>query len=342
MKKITLLFTLSVISITGLYAQPTLKNVENFKGGEKALFMVPVLSKSMNHGNGGANVTWDFSKLPNNVDTLKTTIFNTSKIKEGKKYPLSNLVEVSSDSSYIYMNVTNDTVSMYGYSDHIGGTTLSFSNPYTYVRHSLTYMDSVIDKHIQRTTNSNGTTHGSGKSRTIADGYGTLILGNKTYTNVLRVVFYQDVTDTTDGTHYVVRVRTISHAWFDNAHKFSLLKIDSTVVNSISYNDTTKDIRYLVNESAGINSSTDANHLLDYYMANNQLFISGNFSSQNRYTVNISNALGQTIYTDNNLIATGNKISLPLNTAVSSGIYLFNVSNADGDALGYGKLFIQQ
>ncbi|MBI1193424.1 MAG: T9SS type A sorting domain-containing protein [Bacteroidetes bacterium] len=178
-------------------------------------------------GPAGAAQTWDFSMLT----TAANQSFEFTEAAGtpwGNQFPSSNLCGKSWDDAYSYYATSALEMNVVGQGILIGTDTakMTYSNPETILQFPLEYGDSYLD-------NFSGTSQALGFSIPFtgtldfeADGYGTLILPNGTYDNVLRYTFYREQLNTFGpGTTTLTKEQW---GWMSADHRFWLLLMETS------------------------------------------------------------------------------------------------------------------
>ncbi|MEY8760960.1 T9SS type A sorting domain-containing protein [Chryseobacterium tongliaoense] len=192
-------------------------------------------------GNGGANVTWDFSNIQGTANGVtffwgvcpgipECSAFPTANRyiavidpSSGAQFPDKNMFRLT-DTQFEHLGARNETMNFtYAYTD----TPIELTFPITYGQ-SFTDTSSVTDNTITTSTNDVFT----------ADGYGTLITPAGTFTNVLRVKKVSTITSSGAGTTTVTE--TITYAWYKNNREiiatFSIVNLISPISSPQSSN----------------------------------------------------------------------------------------------------------
>lgn len=291
MKKICLLFFIFVSF--ALDAQPLLYNPMNYSVGETNVF-IHQDSATLSAQDGGADVTWDFSKLPV-VDTFVQRIIDPDETFYVAVMAGANICEYYSDSILNFYNSTVSGSSFIGFVDSAQEFEMFYPNPSTVISLPITYLQQTDDT-FTRLYNMGGIhASGHGVAHTVADGFGTLILRADTFYNVLRVRYEQFSFDTFDFT-VPNDVYTFSWRWFDSLNKAPLLQIDSiSVRNAISPREM-KVVQYLLQP----NKLTSLQHIstienFKAFRIGNEIFLKGNFEAGENYTCKIFSADGKLI-----------------------------------------------
>lgn len=210
MKKQFLLIILVTISNL-VWTQPVITNAEDFDIGTVLKFQ-KCDPTSVSAGNAGANQTWDFTSLITLSDTSTEWILDPSSTTHGSLFPTSNMVVKVSNGQFTYVDKTVNENNAVGFIDTTSTYPPSYyPNPMLLAKRPLNYGTIVTDTF---------TLSGSPALGTVTfdpDAYGTLILPNGTYNNVLRV----KISQVHPWFTYIVYV------WFDGITKSALLKIDN-------------------------------------------------------------------------------------------------------------------
>jgi hypothetical protein len=210
MKKQFLLLMLVIISNL-VWAQPVITNAEDFVIGTVLKFQ-KCDPTNVSAGNAGANQTWNFSTLTSLPDTATEWMLDPSTTTNGNLFPTANLVVKVSNGQFTYLNKTIDENNIVGFIDTTSAFPATlYPNPMLIAKRPFNYGTVVTDTF---------TLSGSPALGVVTfdpDAYGTLILPNGTYNNVLRV----KISQVHPWFTYVVYV------WFDGITKSALLKIDN-------------------------------------------------------------------------------------------------------------------
>ncbi|OFY84390.1 MAG: hypothetical protein A3F72_01085 [Bacteroidetes bacterium RIFCSPLOWO2_12_FULL_35_15] len=180
-------------------------------------------------GASGVGVTWDFSTL-NNIGTVYRYTMDPSSTPYPTLYPSSNRAEKTisgTSTNYQFYNTQNDSTTIVGTSGGVIDSTI-YSNTDKAMIFPFTYLNTFYDSSISFAYyNTSGIKNHSYHSRTTtADGSGTLILPNATYTNVLRYkIIHYEVDSLFSGTNFISKsVWNIEeYIWVDAGHRAYLL-----------------------------------------------------------------------------------------------------------------------
>lgn len=209
---------LIIISLAAM-AQPTI-TAANFPNLSTKYTIVELDSVGLEEGPAGANMTWDMSKYKPNGETFTLEFATPSSTLYGSEFPKANIAQKSDSAATYYLIDGNDWIRLgVGYAggrEKLTDTELMLKVPFT-------YGDSFSDTFAGTITHEGGTTNRSGTLTATADGYGTLITPNGTYTNVLRIKFEQKITDVTQG--FETKTNVTSYSWFDTKTRYSIANI---------------------------------------------------------------------------------------------------------------------
>lgn len=261
-------------------------------------------------GAAGANKTWDFSTLTIIQDTTTEWMVTPASTPKGNLFPTANLVEKYSDGSFVYLRKTADSNFLVGFYDSANNITMHYPNDVLFALRPISYGNTITDNFSDNYVTGPFTLKGRGNTTIEADGYGTLILPNNTYNNVLRVKITQIQYDTVIATSTPVTVANISYVWFDDAHTSGLLKIDSTRTPSYSG----KTVAYLISEYTSIAAVHNMPVLHCYPNPATQ---SLTVDTRNAGTLTITNALGETVMT----VPVNEPQTVISTTQLSPGVY---------------------
>jgi len=179
----------------------------------------------VNEGKSGPDQIWDFSDLKC-IGTKTSMVKNYD--NKFDKFQNANF-EVNDDESSQYYNITS-TANLF-----LGLTTpnaiVQYDKPIVKMKYPFTYGNS-FDGVISGKGIYDGTFQSSiyGNYKVEADGYGTLILPNNVFNNVLRVKSVSNHTEVMQCASY--QIETIKYLWYSKEVRYPLLII--TVVNQYS------------------------------------------------------------------------------------------------------------
>lgn len=315
MKTITT-FLLSVIFLPQFVAgQPTLTINEFYNVGDM-INMVNVDPTGITVGTPGPGKTWDFSAIDANGSNSVTTVasntsgvFGTSNLMITLPNGDVEFMAENSANSYInaiYYPATHDTISYNAYDIAV--------RPVTY---EVYYVDSY------KVEAGNPLTTGNGLLTIDGDAYGTLVLPNGTFTNVLRIRKYQVETDTIGGVEGAP-VITVRYQWFVATNRAPLFEVDST--NTGSSVSVTAMYQADALRVSLLNTATPFSY--SGSMQYDDLQLNGTFDIGHKYNVVAYNLTGAKIYTGD-FTAWGCSERLDMGHDVIPGLYIVNLTQQD-------------
>ncbi|MBI4645492.1 MAG: hypothetical protein HY738_02585, partial [Bacteroidia bacterium] len=180
----------------------------------------------------GPNVTWDFSQI-DSINYYDRIGLNPSVTPYNSIYPNANFCEKQikgTSTMYAYSVVTNTEITAVG----VSGTGLDstiYSNYDTVMTFPYTYLDTVNDTTISKIYLSVGAKmhHYIGR-HSVADAYGTLIMPDSTYNNVLR---YKTTSYSTDSAFFGAMLISVDnfywvyYTWISSDYRPYLLDIEA-------------------------------------------------------------------------------------------------------------------
>lgn len=146
-------------------------------------------------GAAGANQTWNFASVGNTGSTTSQYIAVGS-APNGAQFTNSNLAS-SGNGAYAFYNSTSNALTLNGIVSPSGGPVITYSNGEDGLRFPFTYGNSYTDTWAATFT-SGVAFFRTGSTTVTADGYGTLITPQGTFTNALRIHFVQTYHDSSD------------------------------------------------------------------------------------------------------------------------------------------------
>lgn len=231
-------------TLNNAYAQNNYLNIENFKPGTTLVFQ-NCKTDTFETGQPGENVAWDFSHLQSKGDTITQRIAVPDPVSDGKDYSQATLVERHSDGSSVYLKVEQDKTYLLGFVNENSKIKISYPQPVLLVQRPFSYGDTLSGPYTTAYSVNGMNFTGTGMAIVEADGFGTLMLPNKTYPNTLRMKIIQKQSDRMTQYRSISETTVITYVWFDKNHKSALLKMTET--KSQYYSD--KSIEYLLSET---------------------------------------------------------------------------------------------
>ncbi|MCF8365513.1 MAG: T9SS type A sorting domain-containing protein [Bacteroidales bacterium] len=236
------------------YAQPQITQANLPLTGDQVL--ISICSGEVNPGNAGAMQTWDMSNLVELEEQFFSYI-QPSTAPMADSFPNANLCAKSWLDDFSYYRTTPTSLAVDGYVVTINSDDTSvmvYDDPEQILQFPYSYNDNFVDNFSGISyIPSFGEFPFDGYLDFEADGYGTLILPNGTYENVVRYHFYREQTNYFGGFPAGTTSKD-QWAWVSADYRFWLLIMEE-VFDGIS---TTPLIWYDKNPyaaSTGINSS---------------------------------------------------------------------------------------
>lgn len=244
MKKVILTFVLCSTQFFS-YAQPTLNNIENFVVGMTLVFQECDTS-GVKVGKKGGNRIWDFSDLQSlNSKTITEDMILPDSTNYKDQFPTANLVEKYSDGRLVFAEINKNENYLVGFVDNTIPINMKYEKPMLFAKRPIHFSDSISDTYTTKYNIKNLDFKGQGTVTIIADGYGTLVLPNGKFENVLRVKITQQQKDTLVQYSTNTSTSTVTYVWFNDKYRSALLKISKTKSDYYS----NKTVEYLLKES---------------------------------------------------------------------------------------------
>lgn len=197
-------------------------------------FNDPVIGETVNNVNvngtvdnsaTGANVTFSNSSLTQGSASVAN--YSAPSSNEISTFPGST-IKMTGGGSTVFYKQTAAKLEITGLVTP--DATLNFStNNGTFISYPATYGYSESDAAAGTFSATAGSGNFSGTITISADASGTLLIGSKTYINVLRIKSVQNFTLTVFGFPVGTAVNT-SYTYYDNLHKFPLLSTTNAVI----------------------------------------------------------------------------------------------------------------
>ncbi len=323
------LYTFLILIVPArLMAQPTINNAYNYSTGTT---VKNIRCVDMGAGNAGANQTWDFTSLTpvgNGKDTARYWYMSPA-----SNAPVSgaNLVEKSSDSTYVYIKASAAQDEILAIADSSAGNynlTVTYTNSVLFFKRPLTYGMNFTDNSAEQYSVSSFNLQGSGNISFKVDGYGTLKLpNNQTYNDVLRVEIKQHQSDTVQFPAPSVAVMDVTrYLWFDANHRSPLLRIDAVDITSDLFTNSKSFAEYLYEEHASAVADVQKQNMeLTGSFSGNTLYLNGSFDTKKDYIVQVYNLNGQKVY-QSTFTGVGQQHIFTANSPLPQGLYLVSVT----------------
>ena len=338
---------LFVLSCGMSLAQPQLsqKNVQVI-GDTTIVYKVDTTGLTI--GGSGANVNWDYSAL-DSIGTITRYSLAPSATPYAGLYPISNQCEKipqGSSVSYQYYNSQSTQFTIVGYA----GTNIDsiiYSDYDTVTTFPIQYNGDFSDSSVSTIYVAGGAIHLKAHNgrHTHADAYGTLILPNATYNNVLR---YKNITYTVDSSYYNGNLSAVDtfyieeYFWSSAHYRPYLLYMETMELKNGKPSPTGVDASFIFNpklalvNGASENSAIDLGAVLYPNPVRSESILKLNTPVTNG-TLKLLDALGREIRTVENINGKEIKIN---KQSLTSGMYFYRVSS-DNKIVGSGKIIIE-
>jgi len=238
------IFIICILCSNNIYSQNIYDNIGDFKVGTILKFQNCSI-ENFDVGNDGDNVIWDFSNLkPINNDIIVQLITEPDTIKEAKDYPQATLVEKYSNGKYVFLKSDKENTYMLGFIDKKLKIQINYPKPVIISKRPFSLNKKIIEKYTTSYQVNNLNFSGHGTVTIEADGFGTLILPDKSYSNVLRIKISQIQSDTLEQYNSKNEISIVTYMWADSKHSSALLKATETT----SPYHQEKRVEYLLDE----------------------------------------------------------------------------------------------
>mgnify|MGYP003577059849 CR=1 FL=1 len=212
-------------------------------------FNDPIIGETVNNFN--VNGTVDNSATGNGVTfsngsltqgATSTTNYSAPTPSEVSTYPGTTIKMVNGTTTILY-KATASKLEITGFITP--DATLNFStNNGTFISYPAAFGYTETDNAQGTFTSSAASGNFNGTINISADAAGTLIVGPKTYNNVLRIKSIQNFNLTVSG-FPVGTVTNTTYAYYDSTHKFPLLSTTTANINAVGMNQTTQGAQAL-------------------------------------------------------------------------------------------------
>ncbi len=180
-----------------------------------------MLTKYLEPGSSGQNVTWDFSMLEG-TNNFVGSIQSPSLVKGADRFVFTNTM-LEEFGSYFFFNSNSNALEQFGYLSSNGSFALEYSKPFVKMRYPFSY-NSFYSGDFEGTYFADNKEIGklSGNYKVSGDGIGTLVLPEgKSYRNVLRVKEVKVYDQNLNGSK--VKIEETAYRWYVNEHRFPIL-----------------------------------------------------------------------------------------------------------------------
>lgn len=225
MKK-TLLFALAIFTYAGLMGQTTLKYQTHGLVADQINDMV--ITKYVEPGNSGKNVTWDFRDLEVTKD-FTGQVENANMTKGGALFNNSNVV-LQEFNNLFFFDANKKGIIQHGYMSASGRVSISYDIPFVKMQYPFTYgssFSSPFSGTYNQMENAIGVIQGT--STVEGDAIGTLLLpNNRVLENALRVKEVKAYEQNLNNRPY--NIVTTTYRWYVENHRFPVLVLISSTI----------------------------------------------------------------------------------------------------------------
>ena len=233
------LFSTTILSLVsmGVYAQATLTHQN------KALIMGESCTyheiQFVEPGTNGPNQVWNFTNLQFTNKNPETS-YQYALAQKPEGIENSNLSILDDGYNYL-MSSKDNTLEELGYVNTIKNMSMVYSNPVLKMKYPFSYGDQFTD-HFQGVAlfNNDYKIEFTGDNTVTADAYGTLILPNLIFDNVMRIKSVKKGIQINRCGE--VNVNIVKYAWYANGYRYPVLTI-SIVENTYLNSNTTEVIK---------------------------------------------------------------------------------------------------
>lgn len=311
------------VTITSANFQPAAAEIFGMKGG----------SATVNPGNAGANITWDFTALSgsNNLNynfqdcngNGDCAAFN------GASYYIGN-AGLGSKTFYI-----NDASGLALNGQYANGVTTPYTDAQQVLKFPMTYNTNFSDNFSFSASLSGLTQNTSGVINGVVDGYGTLKTPTGTYTGVLRLKSQtQQTVENIMPSGTVTNTQTIvNYSWFQPSIAHEIMSIITMTVtvpptsSSVFYYTTTAPKNGAPVAISDINKEMPSFSV--YPNPATQSF-KVNFDKQKVNAITVRNLLGKTLFSKQISSFGNNEGIVEINSSKwAKGIYLVELNTAN-------------
>jgi len=227
-------FTVFLLAASHVFAQPAVTRADIWQLGDNVT-LLGLVADDLEPGPAGNGVTWDFSELVRDGDRDSTFLYlDPSGVPDGDMFPLANLAartEFEPDGFiFVFSKTDDDGVIDYGQTTPVGISILEdprivFQFPFGFNDTQNDNFSGTLAFNVQG-NDLDGTR--TGTIEVTYDGFGTLILGEKTFTQVRRMKQVQEVTDTfiVNGSPVGATSITTSYLYLARESGTAILQLD--------------------------------------------------------------------------------------------------------------------
>ena len=219
---------ITALSCSILFAQTTITKAANDYIIGNTINEINMVGTPDNSSTG-SNVTFTNNALT--AGTAVTASVSALSAAELVSYPQGNVKFSDGNGNDIFYKTTATDLQIVAAT--IGGAVLKFSNTAIFLKFPTIFNQAYTDP-AAGTATSNGTTlYFNGSIATTADATGTLLVGNQTFTNVIRIKTVQNYPLFFDATFFASAGSLVStiYTCYDNVRRYPLFTSTSAILN---------------------------------------------------------------------------------------------------------------
>ena len=218
------------LSLFGIQAfSQYVMNLDNaWKIGEE-FTTIPAIANTVSEGPAGAEVVWDFRHLvPNGSPPVTISFHDPADVAGSQDFPGATIVEQQSvgDQS-IFQYWSGNQQQMFFMGVQTSTLSLVYIDPELTFLYPFTFGNFIEDGFVGQAISGNSRIDQLGSSQTLVDAYGTLVMPDATWENVLRVVSLQNVQEQFTGSNNssTSAITTLRYSWYAEGVSYPILSI---------------------------------------------------------------------------------------------------------------------
>jgi hypothetical protein len=327
-----------IFTASALFGQvPSLTSANINTIGSTKMYYVADSNATNLDGINGVNVTWDYSSLQGYTTTVDNNLVDATTAANASDFPTSVFADELEGNFMVYENQVADSIFAQGYTFNepsIGDVLVLLSTDELKIMHyPFTYMDSFNDS-LSGTLDVVGGFPLSGdyigEAVVSADGYGTLLLGTNTYSDILRVKIVESSTANLGLLGTIPLTRTQYNYYQPGTQNFPVFmhtSLDAAgAVQNIVYSQDLLSIIGVNEESQPLSFSVFPNPSTD------NLSIELKSATESTAIITISNILGKKLQQKTIQASSASfKANLNVND-LATGVYLVTVNAGSSQA----------
>lgn len=333
-------------------AQPVLDSIEDYSIGETRSYVV-LEGNPVQDIPTGEDTTWNYSTLKPIEDTILQHIVSPEESTHGGNYTDADFAEIQANGLEYYVQRLGDTNQLLGnYQEEFdGGIEITYTEPFPMYKRPFAYTDTVADsgRRSYEIESIGATYEGTGHSRTHAIGWGTLVLPQDTFEEVVLVKNYQEWND--EGDLGSIYNEIVSYRWYHPDSAQYLLSIDTFLLRNAFLGDGDSVIVNAQYYTQGSSSITSVSELgkekegkpwLKTFASKDQLVIQSLTGELTAVNLAIYDRAGRKIKAFDEFPLSADRKHLNI-SGLKPGVYLIQgrIGNAQGQLKRYtGKIML--